>query len=218
MNGYQLISIVLGVAILFIAFEMYERWKWQKVAKEGIVCEFTTDTRRIVKKIGKLGEPTPEGTPVIIRDRKGLVSFAKGKAENDETVYIVNQDSTYDVDMPDNALLGVLVKVTVPKAYYKMGNPLPQMFKEGKGIATAKVLAHMRNEKVTQIAVHESLANAERDKQAQDKMNPMYIYIGLIALCLLSLVTVYFAYKSNSSVSDVKDAVDTIKKGMGIGK
>jgi hypothetical protein len=217
MEGYQLLSIVLGVVVLIIAFEMYERWKWQKIAREGILCEFTTDTRRAIKKIGKLGNPLPNGTPVIIKDRKGLISFSGGQKKEDETVYIVTKDSTYDVEMPDNALLGVLVKVTVPKVYYKMGNPIPQMFESSRGIATGRILADMFNEKATQIAMSESVKNAERDEQLKQKLNPMYIYAGLIAMCLLGLVSVYFAYKASSNVSDVKDSIDVIRKGMGIG-
>jgi hypothetical protein len=213
---YQLLTVIFGAALLIIGFAAYERYKWQKIQVNGILCEFTTDTGFVIKKIGKLGSPQPSGTPIIIENRKGMSRFNKnGELCLDDTTYIIDKDSTYNALVPENSWFKSITQVTIPKAYFKIGDPNPQMFKGKAGVDTSAVITQMMNEKATKIHARESMRADKRDEMLKKVINPLIIYVGLGVIAIVCCVSAYFSYKTGSDMSDIANKVEIIRKAVG---
>jgi hypothetical protein len=211
-----MLTVVFGAVILLVVFAGYERYKWQKVQQNGILCEFTTDTGQVLRKVGTLGPKTKGGTLVIIKDRAGMVVYTKdGTQQKDETIYVINTDSTYHAQVPESSLFKALVQVTVPKAYYKMGDPKPQKSKSSQGVDTARIISDLWNEKCSAIVAAESMKNNERDKMLKKVINPMVVYVGIGIIGLICVISMYFAYKTSSDMSNIKDDLEIIKRLTG---
>jgi len=212
---YQLLTVIFGAALLIIGFAAYERLKWQKVQQSGIICEFTTDTAQVIKKIGKLGSPQPEGTPIIIENRKGMTIFNKnGELELDNTIYLIDKNSTYNANVPENSWFKAITQVTVPKAYFKIGDPKPKVFR-GSGIETAAILSGMMNERATKIHARESIKADKRDEMLKKVINPMIVYIGLGVVAIACVIGIYFSYKASADISDLSSKIEVIRKAVG---
>jgi len=213
---YQLLTVIFGAALLIIGFAAFERYKWQKIQVNGIICEFTTDTGQVLKKIGKLGSPQPDGTPIIIENKKGMTLFNdKGELCLDDTTYIIDRDSTYDTHVPENSWFKSITQVTVPKAYFKVGDPHPQIFKGKVGVDTAAVITQMMNERATKIHARESMRCDKRDEMLKKAINPMIVYIGLVAIAVVCVIGIYFSYKTSQDVSDLASKIEVIRKAVG---
>lgn len=213
---FQVLTVIFGAALLIIGFAAFERYKWQKIQVNGIICEFTTDTGQVLKKIGKLGSPQPDGTPIIVENRKGMTLFNnKNELCLDDTTYIINKNSAYNVQVPENSWFKSITQVTVPKAYFKIGDPNPQIFRGKEPVATAAVITQMQNERATKIHARESMRCDKRDEMLKKVINPMIVYIGLGAVAIVCVIGIYFSYKTSQDVSDLGNKIEIIRKAVG---
>jgi len=201
-------SLVGLLGLLFLlAWSIYKTMQNRKRVKGQILVE-------LWRKKGTVDE---EFYPVDIQE----ISIKDNETES-ITNYYIREDAIYHELFPKKALFP-WTQVTIQKAAFQEGNSEPIVKRLEAPVATAKLIAGLREESFTQFAVQASQHIKDLNEALNKTIKPSTLYFLLIAIATVSVVgavlsfTVYNSIgELMQSVSGFTESVEELLKGAGI--
>lgn len=191
-----MIYIIDGVGLIFcfIGWVMYERHRIGKLVKGCLLAEFWQETGRRYKKIRPI-----EANGIEI------------KAPNGHRCprYFFSRETVGHTKYPESPFLGLtILQHDVPIVSWAEDNPEPIMPLEHPQVATSSLIGSVTDDDFAAFAIeanHKIKALEEQlIKALASRINPMYVYMGLIFAILVAAIAAYMGYMNSQGISIIR--------------
>lgn len=188
MSSAGLILIFVIVAsCLGVGMVLYTIYKVRKDAETCVWAEFTTPAQTSYTKLC-----TVDGKEVVAPKGHSLPR------------YYLDTGKTYTALYPPGR--PKFMQVTIRKVYYHEGNPEPVDPKRLPIVVTPEMIAAIKDEKFTEVAVRFSRELHELMEKLEAVINPKLTYALLVIICILAGVGLYFGWQALQSLRYIRMA------------
>jgi hypothetical protein len=198
--GNPLITWSIGIVGLFmfafviVVVGLMRRKHYLEETKEKIKAVF----------LGKSNKPDTQVLPI---EPSGI----EIKAPKGHTVgtYFISKEAQWQTDYPEKPFAGLYwLQVPIATSYYGVDNPEPMTPNKHNDVATASQIFNS-GDNTFSFAARQAKAelDKERNKVEKNKLNPMYVYVGLVLIVALSAAALFISNGHGTLLQQILEAV-----------
>lgn len=190
---YMSIALMIMIAALGIFGMIFNlRRKYVKMAEKYILCDFRTATGQRYEKFFQYN-----GQTISVKHN--------GK---EPTTYFAREDAIYDIQYPREGMLASLVATKMPSISFNEGNSEPIVKRrETDNVTNPKLIRALQDEKFMDLSLKASREISELQDKLDRVLNPMIVYLLLVAAAACGAVGVYFIVQMKSQLGVVINAL-----------
>ena len=131
------------------------------------------------------------------------------------TTYFIREDAVYHELYPKHTKFP-WTQVTVQKSAFIEGNPEPIVKRGTKPVATASLIAGLREEAFTQFALQTSQHIKELNDALNKTIKPSTLYICLIVIGIAAILGGIFSFQTFNTINNLADSIAELVRGRGM--